>query len=291
MKKFLSFLFAAILLLSGPTARATAEDSYTVRFYSDPALSTLLESQQVSRGQHPTQPASVPASYSDGVYRYAFSGWYWTVDDAVMEFSFTEEDCEIWGDTDLFAGYTQYLADGVRLVVHYADGTAVVTDTTTPLGQLLKQYPDIALVEVEKPAAAADPTPTTAPNPTPTTAPSPTPTTAPSPTPTTAPSPTPTTAPSPTPTVSPSPSPAPSEKPEQSSEEPAPVDQTKEAPTTDALILSEPSEAAAEEEASPATEAEQSGRPSAFAIVGILLALAAAVAALLFARRGKGKAK
>ena len=127
-----------------------------------------------------------------------------------MAFSFTDKACEIWSNTTLYAGYTQYLAQGRQLTLAYAGGTVLITDTTTPLGELLRQYPGITQVTLEQEAQPPTPTPTPTPTPAPTPTPTPVPTPTPAPTPTPSPKPTPTPKPSPKPTVKPTAAPSPS---------------------------------------------------------------------------------
>lgn len=148
-RRLFSLLLALMMVLHLP-ATAFAAATYTVTFYTNASRTTIHETQKVAQGAHPKVPASKPAAYESNGYRYECSGWYWTVDGATMAFSFTSDDCEIWSNTVLYAGYTQYLAKGYELIVEHATGTAHITDTKTPISTLLKKYTDITKAYTQK---------------------------------------------------------------------------------------------------------------------------------------------
>ena len=141
-KTILFFLLAALLLCCLPIQALAATPKYTVNFYSDSSLTTLLDTQQVQMGNHPKAPTTPPSYTIDG-YRYDFDGWYWEVGGVVQRFSLTEEDCEIWGDATIFAAYTKYLAEGYYLIVVHSGGAVYLEDTQTPVKTLLKGYSGI----------------------------------------------------------------------------------------------------------------------------------------------------
>ena len=123
-----------------------ADDTYTVTFYSKTDKSEVIDTQQVKQGGHPVQPVKKLPDYEEGGFRYSFDKWYWIVDGSPMDFSLTADDCEIWSDTELYASYAQYLAEGYELIVTHKDGTEFITDTSTPLTELLKEYDEVTSV-------------------------------------------------------------------------------------------------------------------------------------------------
>lgn len=131
-------------------ATQEASKEYTVTFYKDTAKKKVLEKQTVKQGGHPKEPAKEPAGYEENGFRYEFNGWYWNVDDAAMEFSLTDDDCEIWSDADIFPGFTQYLAKGYELIVEHEDGTDFITDTKTPISEQMKAFKEINNVYVQE---------------------------------------------------------------------------------------------------------------------------------------------
>ena len=141
MKKAVAFTLAFLLVLSLPASAFAAAN--TVTFYTDSSMTVVHDTQNVKDGGHPTVPAE-PSGYTADGYQYKFNGWYWMMDGSAVEFSFTDYDCEIWlYDADIFAGYSQYLAEGYYLIVVYSGGTEFLEDTTTPVPTLLKNYPGI----------------------------------------------------------------------------------------------------------------------------------------------------
>lgn len=145
-ERILSVLLGLLLLFVCVVNTTYASTDFVVTFYTNMSKTNVHETQHVQLGGHPTVPQTNPADYEDGGFRYAFGGWYWIIDNALFEFSFTSDDCEIWSDTELFAGYTQYLAEGYEMIVKYEGGTVFITDTTTPVTEILKQYPGIISV-------------------------------------------------------------------------------------------------------------------------------------------------
>ena len=144
--RILSVFMIALLLLLCIPMKTQAATYYTVTFYTNASMTIVHEVQQVERKGHPTQPSTNPATYQVGGYRYEFGAWYWKVEDYAVEFSFTDDNCKIWGDTDIFAGYIQFLAVGYEMIVVYSGGTDFVTDTNTPVTEILKRYPGIIQV-------------------------------------------------------------------------------------------------------------------------------------------------
>lgn len=150
-KRLLSLLLALVLTASMfSSLSALAAPRFSVTFYTDSSKKTVHETQQVAQGAHPKKPASNPAPYEANGYRYEYSGWYWTVDGSAMAFSFTNEDCEIWSNAAIYAGYTQYLASGYELIVVHAGGTEFITDTKTSISTLLKGYNGITSAYTRK---------------------------------------------------------------------------------------------------------------------------------------------
>lgn len=142
MNKKRSIAFALVFALMFGSCLSAFADTvyYTVTFYTDSTLQTVHETQQVEFTKHPAEPATVPASYTKDGFRYEFGGWYRTVGGQAYPFSFTDEEQEIWSDASIYAGYTQYLAEGYEMVVVYEGGTVFVIDTQTPVPELLARY-------------------------------------------------------------------------------------------------------------------------------------------------------
>ena len=140
MKKhrFLVYMLCVALLLS-LAAPAYAATYYTVTFYTDANMTTVHATQSVAKRGHPTVPTS-PEPYEAGGYRYEFDQWYWKLNGTTAAFSFTSDDCMIWSDQSIFAGYTQYLAEGYELIVIVGGNADFITDTQTPVQELLKPY-------------------------------------------------------------------------------------------------------------------------------------------------------
>lgn len=142
MKKhrFLLYILCVSVLLS-LAAPAHADFTYTVTFYTDANMTTVHDVQQVAEMGHPTVP-STPAAYEAGGYRYEFDHWYWKYGGNAAVFSFTSDDCMIWSDSSIFAGYTQYLAEGYVMIVTVPGSQegAIIDNTTTPVSALLSGY-------------------------------------------------------------------------------------------------------------------------------------------------------
>lgn len=212
--KRLAALLLVTLLSFGLRVSAAAEEFCTVTFYTDANMSTVYATQTVPHKGYAAPPATDPPSYSSGGFRYVFDRWYRHVEgNAVSAFNFAES--RIRRDTTLFAGYTQYLAEGYTLVVNYEGGSDFVSDTGTPVSQLLAAYSGIRSVSLVELAhgnnsmePSASPTPTVTPDA----------------------SPTPTASEAPTPTATPSETPAPTATPGLSPSEPVPETSTAAAP-------------------------------------------------------------
>ena len=144
-KKWMIFVLT-LLLLAGFVLPVGAAQKYTVTFYKDLAKSEVHTVQQVDLGGHPSVPSVQPSAYEANGYRYTFKEWNWYIDDALFPFQFSGEDYEIWGATELFATYDQYLAEGYELIVIHNSGTEFLEDTTTPVAQILKQYSGVTRV-------------------------------------------------------------------------------------------------------------------------------------------------
>lgn len=142
-------VISLILAMAVPNA-TFAVKYYTVSFYTNSSETELFTTQQVKQGGHPTKMTENPPSYESGGFRYDFSGWYWMIDGRAYAFSFTDDDCEIWFDAHLFAGYTQFLADGYEMIVVYSGGTDFIYDTATPVSDILKNYSGISNVLVQE---------------------------------------------------------------------------------------------------------------------------------------------
>lgn len=139
------------LILAAAVPNATfAAKYYTVSFYTNSSETELFTAQQVKQGGHPAEMTTNPPSYESGGFRYDFNGWYWMIDGRAYAFSFTDDDCEIWFDAHLFAGYTQFLADGYEMIVVYSGGTDFIYDTATPVSDILKNYSGISNVLVQE---------------------------------------------------------------------------------------------------------------------------------------------
>ena len=145
MKKLLLSVLSAAVILFGVIIPGTvcAASSYEVIFYTDASKTAVHDTQHVEFAGHPAAPSN-PASFEKNGYRYEFDHWSWDIGGgAVAQFSFTDEFCEIWGDTAVFASYTEYLAEGYELIVIYSGGTVFVGDTETPVQEILKGYTGI----------------------------------------------------------------------------------------------------------------------------------------------------
>ena len=152
--RVLSLLLALVFILALLPATAAAATEYTVTFHHKVKTGddfAVFAVQTVPRKGHPTPPANDPPSYTDGAYRYDFKEWYWYYTaNSIATFSFTSDNCKIWSDTDLYASYTQYLAEGWRMVITKGGSTYFVTDTSTPVQQILKQYAGYDKLSVEQ---------------------------------------------------------------------------------------------------------------------------------------------
>lgn len=151
-KNIIFSVITALLLIFAMSAQSAihALTYYTVSFYTNSSETELFTTQQVKQGGHPAEMTAKPPSYENGGFRYDFNGWYWMIDGRAYSFSFTDDDCEIWFDAHLFAGYTQFLADGYEMIVVYSGGTDFIYDTATPVSDILKNYPGISNVLVQE---------------------------------------------------------------------------------------------------------------------------------------------
>ena len=151
--RVLSLFLALILVVALLPVTASAATECTVTFYNKTNQTDGFVEyavQTVPRKGHPTPPDD-PPSYTDGAYRYAFKEWYWYFDtNTIATFSFTSDQCKIWSDTKVYASYTQYLAEGWRMVITRGGTTVFVTDTNTPVAQILKQYSGYSSISVEQ---------------------------------------------------------------------------------------------------------------------------------------------
>ena len=148
MKRILSLtmtlVLAFALALSFP---AVAEETRTVTFYTNEEMVEVFATQTVPYKGKATKPDPDPEPYTVGGYRYEFDAWYRKINGNGSVFNFNST---IRNNTELYAAYTQYLAEGYRLVIFYSGGVAFITDTTTPIGELLASYSGITSQNLEK---------------------------------------------------------------------------------------------------------------------------------------------
>ena len=145
-RKLAFILVLALLFTLSMPAMAVAEDTRTVTFYTDSTLTTVFTTQIVPVKGQAVKPSTDPAPYTKSGYRYEFENWYWKVEGVSQTFDFSKK---IRNDTTIYAGYTQYLAEGFRMVIYYNGGAAFSTDTATPVSVILNQYPSRTSVVVE----------------------------------------------------------------------------------------------------------------------------------------------
>ena len=146
--RILSLTLALILAFSlVMTVPALATGSHTVTFYTNSNMDEVFATQTVADKGYATKPENDPPAYTVDGYRYAFDTWYRKIDGAATEFDFANK--KIRSDISLYAGYTQYLAEGYRLLVIRSGSAVFITDTTTPISSILSQYPG-AQISIEK---------------------------------------------------------------------------------------------------------------------------------------------
>ena len=145
----LSLTLAVVLIFSivMSVPAMAANNTRTVTFYTTIKCDEVFEVQEVPRFGYVQRPETNPPAYTEEGIRHEFKGWYRKAGagEEAVDFGKTQ----ITSNTTIYAKYTLYLAEGWRMIVYYSGGTAFVTDTQTPIEDLLN-YPGTTSYTLEQ---------------------------------------------------------------------------------------------------------------------------------------------